>query len=94
MELLLCYDIKQSLCLRVQIVVPMLWYSPELDFLSCLKFCFLIIIMMISIRLDRCVQIIVPMRLFSPDQIINAQRRHAIHKTGNLESRVNPNRGL
>lgn len=38
--------------------------------------------------------IVVPMRLFSADQIINAQRRHAIHKTGNLESRVNPNRGL
>lgn len=36
---------------------------------------------------------VAPMRLFSQDQIINAQRNHAIHKTGNLETRVNPNRG-
>ena len=71
-----------------------LFRSLEIYFLSCPYIFVFIIVIMISILVCLCVQIVVPMRLFSPDQIINAQRRHAIHKTGNLESRVNPNRGL
>lgn len=38
-------------------------------------------------------QVVVPMRLFPRKAIIEAQRSHAIHKTGGLESRRNTARG-
>jgi hypothetical protein len=39
------------------------------------------------------VQVVVPMKLFPVEALTRAQRNHAINRTGNLESRVNTNRG-
>lgn len=38
-------------------------------------------------------QTVIPMRLFERTAIVQAQRKHAIQRTGNLDSRVNRQRG-
>jgi polyferredoxin len=38
-------------------------------------------------------QVVIPMKLFEHSSIVAAQRKHAIQKTGNMDSRVNRKRG-